>query len=417
MGVFLGRAARQCVADEAGFLPDHGHGAAGSVPHFANRPGAVAMSEKQPQVRKEDQLMEEAARVREVPAPALPYKPQDPQKYWPGIGLIGCGDITTHHLTAYRDAGYRVVAMCDIVEERARQRQQEYYPDALVFSDYRQLLKQDDVEVVDITTHPPERPPLIEDAIAAGKHVLSQKPFVVDLDVGERLVEKADKQGVSLAVNQNGRWAPHFSYALRAVEAGLLGEVIGAHLSVHWDHSWVEGTQFENIKHLILYDFAIHWFDIITALFGDRRAKRVYASQAHAANQTIAAALLGQALVEYEQGQATAAFDAAVNFGPQDRSYLAGTSGSINSVGPNYKSQTLTLTTAEGTATPQLEGSWFPDGFHGTMGELLCAVEERREPSISAARNLDSLALCFAAVASSDRHEPVVPGSVRQLPT
>lgn len=375
------------------------------------------MTEKQPQVRKEDQLLDAAAEVREIAAPDLPYKPRDPQTYRPGIGLIGCGDITTHHLTAYRDAGYRVVALCDVVEQRASQRQQEYYPDAEVFTDYRKLLKRDGVEVVDITTHPPDRPPLIEDAIKAGKHVLSQKPFVIDLDVGDRLVELAEKQGVLLAVNQNGRWAPHFSYALRAAESGLLGEVIGAHLSVHWDHSWVEGTQFENIKHLILYDFAVHWFDIITALFGDRRAKRVFASRARAANQSIAAALLGQALVEFEGGQATAVFDAAVQFGSQDRSYVAGTAGSINSVGPNYKSQNLTLTTAEGTATPELEGSWFPDGFHGTMGELLCAVEERRQPTISAAKNLDSLALCFAAVASSDHHEPVVPGSVRHLPT
>jgi predicted dehydrogenase len=279
------------------------------------------------------------------------------------------------------------------------------------------LFKRDDVEVVDITTHPPERPPLMEAAVTAGKHVLSQKPFVVDLDVGERLVELAHKKGVLLAVNQNGRWAPHFSYALRAVESGFLGEVIGAHLSVHWDHGWVEGTQFENIRHLILYDFAIHWFDIITALFDARRPNRVYASRARAENQTIAAGLLGQALVEFDGGQATAAFDAAVKFGSQDRTYIAGTKGSIHSVGPNYKMQDLTLTTAEGTATPSLEGSWFPDGFHGTMGELLCAVEERREPTIAAAKNLDSLALCFAAVASSDRHEPVIPGTVRQLPT
>src|SRR4029079_17535866 len=60
-------------------------------------------------------------------------------------------------------------------------------------------------------------------------------------------------------------------------------------------------------------------------------------------------------------------------------------------------------------------GSWFPDGFHGTMGELLSAIEEKREPTNSARNNLDSLALCFAAVASADRGEPVVPGSVRTL--
>ena len=59
---------------------------------------------------------------------------------------------------------------------------------------------------------------------------------------------------------------------------------------------------------------------------------------------------------------------------------------------------------------PRCAGTWFPDGFHGTMGELLRAVEEKREPENSARNNLESLALCFAAIASADRAAPVVPG-------
>jgi hypothetical protein len=50
------------------------------------------------------------------------------------------------------------------------------------------------------------------------------------------------------------------------------------------------------------------------------------------------------------------------------------------------------------------------------MGELLCAIEERREPSHGARSNLRSLEMCFAAVTSALRHEPVEPGSVRKLP-
>jgi hypothetical protein len=49
------------------------------------------------------------------------------------------------------------------------------------------------------------------------------------------------------------------------------------------------------------------------------------------------------------------------------------------------------------------------------MGELLCAIEEQREPTHSARNNLDSLALCFAALASADRGGPVRPGSVTAI--
>jgi hypothetical protein len=73
------------------------------------------------------------------------------------------------------------------------------------------------------------------------------------------------------------------------------------------------------------------------------------------------------------------------------------------------------MTTSEGLARPRLKGSWFPDGFHGTMAELLSAIAENREPSNSARNNLASLSLCYAAVASAERGEAVKPGSIRRL--
>src|SRR5689334_12689338 len=142
----------------------------------------------------------------------LPYLPIDPKRYRPPIGLIGCGMVTEFHLKAYAAAGYDVVALCDCDHAKATARQQAFYPQARIYGDHRELLKRDDIEVVDIATHPSERVTLMEDALHAGKHVLSQKPFVLDLDQGERLCDLADRVNRRLAVNQNGRWAPHFSY-------------------------------------------------------------------------------------------------------------------------------------------------------------------------------------------------------------
>lgn len=343
------------------------------------------------------------------------YLPRSPRSYRPAIGLIGCGAITEYHLQAYRKANYDVVALCDINRDQAVLRQREFYPGAQVYTSHTELLRRDDIEVVDIATHPPVRPPLVRDALNAGKHVLSQKPFVLDLDVGQELVALADTKGLKLAVNQNGRWAPHFSYTREAVAAGLLGDPCSAHLSVHWDHSWVQGTEFEKVKHLILYDFAIHWFDMLACLFQGRRCTRVSASTTPAPGQPVAPHLMAAATLQYEQAQATLAFDAFTQFGDRDVTYVTGTRGTIHSCGQDLYHQQLVLETKEGVCQPTLSGRWFPDGFHGTMGELLCSIEEDREPTISAATNLDSLALCFAAVASAETGQPVVPGSIRQL--
>ena len=90
--------------------------------------------------------------------------------------------------------------------------------------------------------------------------------------------------------------------------------------------------------------------------------------------------------------------------------------GSLTSIGKDYQQQKVTIYNQQGSASPKLVGSWFPDGFHATMGELLRSIEEKREPENSARNNLRSLALCFAAVKSADTGEPQVPGTVRKLP-
>jgi predicted dehydrogenase len=347
---------------------------------------------------------------------AVPYRPPVPDGEF-GIGLVGCGAITEHHLGGYREAGFDVVALCDVVEEKAEARREEFYPDATVYTDHEALLDDERVDVVDVALHPRHRTPVIEDAVDAGRHVLSQKPFVVDLDEGERLVERAADAGVRLAVNQNARWAPHFSYLRNAVDAGVVGDPFGVHFDVHWDHGWIAGTRFEEIDHAILYDFAIHWFDAAACLLDDPR--RVSASTAPAPDQAVRPPLLGEAIVEYDDAQASFAFDGATAHLAEDRTRVTGTDGAIRATAPGLSTADVdvrtTVETDDFAGDVALEGEWYDDGFRGTMGELLCAIEEDREPDNSARDNLASLELCFAAVASAEDGEPKVPGEVRAM--
>lgn len=356
-----------------------------------------------------------AENERRLEAPVLAYLPRDPVRYRPKIGVVGLGGIAATHLTAYRKAGYDVAALCSRSEETARRRREEFFPEAAIYTDYGALLARDDIEVIDLTPHPRERAPLIERALEAGKHVLSQKPFVVDLEIGERLCDLAEKRGVKLAVNQNGRWAPHFSYLREAVRGGILGQPLTVRTSVQWDHNWIKDLPFNEIHHILLYDFAVHWFDFVASVMPGRAARRVYATVTRSATQLARPPLLAQAVVEFDDAQAALVFDADTRWGPEDRTTIVATGGTARSAGPSLSDQTVTFFTSEGWFSPALEGTWFPDGFHGTMGELLCAIEEGREPQNGARENLRSLALCFAAIRSADTHLPVAPGTVVRL--
>ena len=291
-----------------------------------------------------------------IAAPKLDYLPPMPKSYRPNIALIGCGGITATHLAAYKNAGFNIVALCDLNRAKAESRRAEFFPDAKIYADHREVLKRDDIEVLDIATHPPERVPLLKDALNARKHVLSQKPFVLDLDTGEKLADLADKKNVRLAVNQNGRWAPHFSYIGHAVQDGIIGDLLSAHVRIHWDHTWIAGTPFERIHDIIFYDFAIHWFDFVATLLGERKATRVHASKTRALGQTMAPPMLAQSLIEFDGGQASLVFDAHIPYGANDTTYVGGTRGSILSSGPNLGEQKVTLYLENGTSSPTLRG-------------------------------------------------------------
>ena len=335
-----------------------------------------------------------------IKAPDFNYKPPITKSYNPYIAIVGTGGITSTHLAAYKKAKYKIEILYNRTLSKAKKLRDIYFPKAKITNNFNDILNNKKIEILDITLHPEEREEFIKKGILAGKHILSQKPFVNNLKVGKKLVKLAKKNNVKIAINQNGRWAPHFAYIREAVKNNLIGDVISCHTSIQWNHSWIKNTEFENNYDLILYDFGIHWFDFLTSILGNRIIN-VFASQNKAITQTVKPPLLSQCLVQLNQGQASLIFDGFTNFGTQDRTIITGTKGTIISVGPDLGKQKIELYTRKGKSSPKLQGSWFNDGFHGTMGELLSSIEEKRNPLNNAEDNLLSLKLTFAALESS----------------
>lgn len=347
--------------------------------------------------------------------PDYDYHPAFPENYRPKIGLIGCGGITKQHLAAYRAVGLEVAALCDLNAEAAEKRRDEFYPEAEVYTSSAELLARPDIEVVDIALHADPRADVIEAALNAGKHALSQKPFVKDLDTGHRLVELARRKGLKLAVNQNGRWAPYVRWITLALRDGLIGEVQSVNININWDHSWVRGSAFEKMRHLILYDFAVHWLDMARLFLHGKSWQVVSANNAFAPQQEIRVPMMAAVLAGFDSGSAVLDFDGHSRFLESESLSIRGTEGTIEATGAVCSANHIEVENGGGRANLDLEGAWFPDAFGGTMGELLRAIEMDREPENGASDNLKSLELVFAAIESAGRGGSVRPGEATKL--
>jgi predicted dehydrogenase len=152
-----------------------------------------------------------------------------------------------------------------------------------------------------------------------------------------------------------------------------------------------------------------------TCLMGGQRAETVFAMTTRFAEQCYKPPAIAAAIIGYPASQVRMSFHGHTRLGEEDVTTVVGTHGTLRSRGPGLNDQPeMQVFLEEGQCRVPLAGCWFESGFQGTMGELLSAIEENREPLHSAAENLKSLELCFAALASADSGQRVQVGSVRQ---
>ena len=144
------------------------------------------------------------------------------------IGIIGCGGIANgkHMPSLSVIPNVRMVAFCDIIIEKAEAAAKKYgTPDAKVYTDYKELLKDESIEVVHVLTPNKEHAEISIDALRAGKHVMCEKPMAKTAADARRMVEAAKETGKKLTIGYQHRQKPQSRYAKTYIEAGELGEI------------------------------------------------------------------------------------------------------------------------------------------------------------------------------------------------
>lgn len=144
------------------------------------------------------------------------------------VGIIGCGNIANykHMPTTKKMKNVEMVAFCDVIKERAEKAKENYgTPDAAVYTDYKELLKDPSIVAVHVCTPNRSHSFITVDALHAGKHVLCEKPMAINSAEAKKMVDAAKETGKILTIGYQNRYRQDSMYLKRACENEDLGEV------------------------------------------------------------------------------------------------------------------------------------------------------------------------------------------------
>jgi len=327
------------------------------------------------------------------------------------IGLIGAGFIVKEcHIPAYRKAGYPIAGIASRNGESAVSvAEQLQLPRAYASLD--EMLADPEVEVVDIAVPPHEQPAVIRKAAKAGKHILAQKPLAANLSEAYQIVQLCKEAGVKIAVNQNGRYDPAIQAAKSLLERGYVGKPVLATIELRFQPHW-QPYQLDYERLMFLF-MSIHHLDQFRFLFG--MPERLYASSVPHPQGKFKGEYLASYILNYADGLMATAWDDGFTWEPAGFGVfykIEGTEGVVKmNIGwPSGGPSTLSFYSKKaGNAwcTPELPGSWFPDAFYHTMGELFRMVETGEDSPLSGENNLETMALVEACYLSDKEKRSV----------
>ena len=174
------------------------------------------------------------------------------------------------HVEGARDFGAEIALLCDSNEENLRFAGERYgIPEDRWITDYRDIIDNEDVDVVTVATPDQQHVKISCDLLRAGKHVLCEKPLALTREDITEMVRVSDECDAKFMVGQICRFTPAFEKAKEIIESGTIGEVY--FIESEYAHDYMklcDDWRADPLRHGVIGG-GCHAVDLIRWLVGD----------------------------------------------------------------------------------------------------------------------------------------------------
>lgn len=200
------------------------------------------------------------------------------------VAVIGCGTIANaRHIPAYmKNESVQIKYFCDIIPERAQEAVKKYGCGTAV-TDYREVLKDEEVEAISVCTPNKMHSEITIAALKSGKNVLCEKPAARTIDEAVMMQKAQHETGKVLNIGVVNRFNTNVNKIKELIDGGRLGEVYNVYVSFR-SHRSIPGLGGAFTTKAIagggaLIDWGVHFLDIVMYCCGDPKAKTVSAEK------------------------------------------------------------------------------------------------------------------------------------------
>jgi predicted dehydrogenase len=193
------------------------------------------------------------------------------------VAVIGCGSIARHrHLVEYAaHPEVEIVAVCDIVAERANEIGEKY--NAKPYTSYEELFANEKIDAVSVCTPNALHAPVSIAALNAGLHVLCEKPMATSREEAEGMIEAAHRNNKKLMIAHNQRFVPSHVKARQLIEAGDIGKIYSFRTTFghggpeNWSVDGSDSWFFKKEEAFIgaMGDLGVHKTDLLRYVLGE----------------------------------------------------------------------------------------------------------------------------------------------------